>query len=238
MVLELRDEYVDARRDDALDQLERRLDEMASLREAIRGLVEFVDVHDLDVQLGLTTFENDVITHGDGRFLAADEFFGELDSQLVEGTWVPDPELPRQLLNFDLPENTLGALQRSLRDFDFRPGSRRVFVLMTDDTFLEPPAVFSDGTPALASYAEVARALRENEVRLVSVHASARGEGLSSDHAGSPSLVTATRGTWFELADVSSGALALDALLADVVAGGACEGTPTLHAQQPPAGAD
>jgi hypothetical protein len=40
MVLELRDEYVDGRRDDALDQLERRLDEMASLRAQLSKLRE------------------------------------------------------------------------------------------------------------------------------------------------------------------------------------------------------
>ncbi len=38
MVLEIRDEYVDGRRDDALDQLERRLDEIASLHEQLRKL--------------------------------------------------------------------------------------------------------------------------------------------------------------------------------------------------------
>ena len=38
MILELRDEYVDQRRDDSLDQLERRLDEMADLREQLSKL--------------------------------------------------------------------------------------------------------------------------------------------------------------------------------------------------------
>lgn len=38
MILELRDEYVDARRDDALDQIERRLDEMANLRVQLSTL--------------------------------------------------------------------------------------------------------------------------------------------------------------------------------------------------------
>ncbi len=38
MVLEIRDEYVEGRRDDDLDQLERRLDEMAGLHEQLRTL--------------------------------------------------------------------------------------------------------------------------------------------------------------------------------------------------------
>ena len=40
MVLEIRDEYIDDRRDDALDQLERRLDEIAALHVQLRKLRE------------------------------------------------------------------------------------------------------------------------------------------------------------------------------------------------------
>ena len=40
MVLEIRDEYVNGRRDDALDQLERRLDEIAGLHDQLRKLRE------------------------------------------------------------------------------------------------------------------------------------------------------------------------------------------------------
>jgi hypothetical protein len=38
MVLEIRDEYVNDRRDDTLDQLERRLDELAGLHDQLRKL--------------------------------------------------------------------------------------------------------------------------------------------------------------------------------------------------------
>jgi prefoldin subunit 5 len=37
MVIELRDEYVEARRDDALDQLERRLDELTALHKQLQA---------------------------------------------------------------------------------------------------------------------------------------------------------------------------------------------------------
>jgi len=43
MVLEIRDEYVEGRRDDALDQLERRLDEIAGLHDQLRKLRESQD---------------------------------------------------------------------------------------------------------------------------------------------------------------------------------------------------
>ena len=38
MVHELRDEYVEQRRDDTLDQLERRLDELTDLHEQLRKM--------------------------------------------------------------------------------------------------------------------------------------------------------------------------------------------------------
>ena len=38
MLLEIRDEYITDRRDDALDQLERRLDEIAALHDQLRKL--------------------------------------------------------------------------------------------------------------------------------------------------------------------------------------------------------
>jgi predicted translin family RNA/ssDNA-binding protein len=40
MVQELRDEYVDTRRDDALDQLDRRLEELEHLHQQLRRLRE------------------------------------------------------------------------------------------------------------------------------------------------------------------------------------------------------
>ena len=199
------------------------MDEMAQLRVAMGELFDFIEANDLDVRFGLTTFENDVVVHGSAEFLTREAFFRELDTQLVEGSWVPDPELPRQLINFDLPENILDALYRSATGFDFRPEARRAFLLMTDDTFLEAPASFSDGTPASVTYREVLIILAAHDVRLLSVHRSAKGRGLSSDYRGQPSLVAANDGTWFELADVASGALPLDALLADLVVGAACD---------------
>ena len=45
MLIELRDEYVDARRPDTLDQLERRLDEIARLHGQLTALRQANDQH-------------------------------------------------------------------------------------------------------------------------------------------------------------------------------------------------
>jgi hypothetical protein len=78
---------------------------------------------------------------------------------------------------------------------------------MTDDTYLEPPAVFSDGSRVIHSYSEVAWALTERDISLFSVNASAKGRGLSSDHEGEPSLVERTGGEWLELGNVRTASL-------------------------------
>lgn len=199
------------------------MDELASLHGAMAELFDTIAADGLDARFGLTTFVNDVIVHRRGAFLDRQAFFDEFDSQLRPDTWVPNEDLPRQLTNFDFPENSLEALYRSATDFDFRPGSRRYILLLTDASFLESPAVFSDGTPALHSYAEVADALRERRIRLLAIHASRAGRGFSSRYEGQPSLVAATGGRWFELADVSSGALSLETVLGDLLVAPVCD---------------
>jgi len=198
------------------------MNELAPLRAAAEAAWAFVEAHGADVRFGLTTFENDVRVHRDGAFLDREAFFEELDSQLVPGSWLPDPTRPRQLLNFDYPENALDALARSAEEFDFRPDARHYALLMTDDTFREPPAVFSDGTPALHGFGETSRALTDHGIRLFSIHAPLRGSGLSSSRDGQPSLVSATGGAWFEVSDVDHGELDLEQLLIDLVAGRTC----------------
>ena len=184
------------------------MDEIAILRDAMGVVFDAIEAASLDVQVGLTTFENDVIVHGRGSFLDRAAFFRELDSQLVEGSWIPDGNQPRQLLNFELEENLLDALHRSATEFDFRTEARRYLFLMTDDTYLEPPAVFSDGSRVIHSYLEVVSVLTARDISVFSAHRSAKGRGLSSDYDGGPSLVERTGGEWLELGNVQAASLA------------------------------
>lgn len=187
------------------------MDEIAALRGSIEALFDRIDAQALDVRVGLTTFENDIVVHRDGEFLDRASFFRELDSQLLEGTWIPNPELNRQLVNLELPENSLGALYRSVNGFEFRPAARRFLLLMTDATFLEPPAVFSDGTPAMHPYTDVEASLERVHVNLFSIHAPAYGSGLSEPHNGEPALVDASEGSWLDIDRADS--RSLDAFL-------------------------
>jgi len=195
------------------------MNELARLRASLQQVLPQLEAHGGLVRLGLTTFENDVLVHRGGAFLDREAFFAELDSQLLPDVWTPDPSSPRQLMNYDFAENVLDALGRSAAEFPFREGARRYLLLMTDDTFLEPPAVYSDGTPARRSYEDLSREVVERAVRVFSVHAPLRGAGLSSSHEGAPSLPSLTGGAWFAIAEVDRGALDLGALILDLVAG-------------------
>jgi hypothetical protein len=78
---------------------------------------------------------------------------------------------------------------------------------MTDDTFLEPPGVFSDGNEVMHSYADVEAVLAEQRVNVFSVHVGEKGRGLSAPHAGRPPLVESTGGTWRDLSSTRSDSL-------------------------------
>lgn len=193
------------------------------LRAALPAFYETAESAGVDLRVGLVTFVNDVVVHGSGSFLDRTALIDELDSQLDPETGDPDLALPRHQLNFDFAENSLGALQRAARDFAFRPDARRALLLVTDDTFLEPPAAFSDGTRATASYDDVQRALDEHGLSLHAVHASAAGSGLSSHHDGEPPMVRSTGGNWLELADAILEDDALLRFLGDLAVGRTCD---------------
>jgi hypothetical protein len=208
------------------------MNEIAMLRGAIETLFDAIEAEDRDVRIGLTTFENDVVVHRRGVFLDRAALFQELDPQLESGSWIPDSSLPRQLLNFELEENLLDALYRSATEFDFRPEARRYVFVMTDDTFLEPPAVFSDGNRAMHSYSEVASALTERDIGVFSVHLSAKGRGLSSDYEGQRSLIDQTGGAWDEISAVGPGSL--ERMLGEMLTRPDChQRSPTRHARKP-----
>lgn len=195
----------------------------AGVRAAVEAAFERAEAGGPGARLGLVTFVNDVRVHGGGAFLARDAFLAELDAELDRDTGAPDPRGPRQILNFDFEEDVLGALHAAATRFPFRPQARRAVLLLTDASFLEPPAIFSDGLPAQWSFGQVARALGEGGVQLVAVSPAASGRGLSSSYGEEPSLVARTGGSWFELADVRRGAPALDEVLVDLVDGRGCD---------------
>jgi hypothetical protein len=196
-------------------------EEMIGLYDAIRELFDYAEDQNVDLYAGLTTFVNDVRVHRNGAPLSRPSFFAELDSQLTY-FHTPDGELARNVANEDFPENVLDALYLAADSFAFRAGVPRLMILLTDDTFYEAPAEFSDGTPALHTYAQTLARLGEAQVALTSIHNSDLGAGLSTSYSGQPSLVAATGGSWHEVAGIAGGTLDLSTLIVGLVSDVGC----------------
>jgi hypothetical protein len=192
------------------------------LRDALQDLFDRAETRGVDLRVGLVTFVNDVVAHRGATFLERAAFVSELDSQLDAETGGPDLTLARHRLNFDFAENSLGALQHAASEYRFRTDVRRVLLLVTDGTFLEPPSTFSDGVAATASHRDIHRALDEHGLALYAIHASASGRGISSSHHGERPLVHASGGNWLEFEDAVKDESVLRRFLDDLVDGRDC----------------
>ncbi len=199
------------------------MDGLTRLREALPAWLESADAAGVDLRVGLVTFVDDVVVHGDGAFLPRESLLDELASQLDPETGGPNLALPRHQMNFDFPENSLGALSRAASAFAFRPAARRALLLVTDAGFLEPPAVYSDGTPASVSYAHLRRTLDEQGLALHALLDGRAGRGFSSHYDGAPPLVRHTGGHWLELRDTARDETVLPRFLTDLALGRACD---------------
>jgi len=180
--------------------------EINALYQSVDTLLDHVTDAGLDVHLGLTTYVNDVIVHGNGAVLPRSDFFSELETQLEwqNAAWgIRDSQ--RQADNWDMPENLLDALYRTADEFAFRTHVKRYLVLMTDDTFMEPPAVYTGDNPALYRYDQAAVKLLQAGVVLHSIHSLTSAAGLSEPYNSTPSLVDMTGGTYHDILDVVAG---------------------------------
>jgi len=194
-------------------------DETNALHDAANVILDRVAETGTELQLGLTTFVNDVVLHNSGQSLDRTTFFAELESQLTwtGSAWHTNGDLSRNTDNTDMPENVLDALYRSADEFAFRVDTTRYFVLITDDTFVEPPEILSGNNPVQSSYDETALRLLQWQVVLHSIHAPDNGVGLSEPYGGRASMVEMTGGGWHAIEGIVEGQLDLSEMLTDLV---------------------
>jgi hypothetical protein len=124
--------------------------------------------------------------------------------------------------NHDCPENALDAIMAATM-CPARPGSTRVVILVTDDTFAERPAVLSGelggGVHVQFNYVETSTELVDSHFH-VGIFAQTGigddcgagrsadvGRGYSSAYAMMPSLPEATGGRFWDLREVRAGNL-------------------------------
>ncbi|MFO0711114.1 MAG: hypothetical protein U0353_14800 [Sandaracinus sp.] len=160
-----------------------------------------------DPRFSLVVFVDDALAvNGCTPFASVDELRAGFD------TWrafCASNESPvSHAYNTDFPENSMDALYTAATTCTFREGATRIVVHVTDDTFFERPAVFSDSVTCQHTYDEVARAYVAFELRLASFHDTAdHPEGFSAPYRGGASLVDRTGGASFSFDDVVSGRL-------------------------------
>ncbi|MEF8816382.1 MAG: VWA domain-containing protein, partial [Salinibacter sp.] len=102
--------------------------EISQVRDNVISFVDSLESSEIDFSLGLVTYKDDVNTYFGGTLTEnAAEFQETVGGLSAAG-------------GGDGPENSLGALQVGLNSISFRPGSQKVFVLITDATSHTPPA--------------------------------------------------------------------------------------------------
>jgi hypothetical protein len=214
-------------------------DEAAKLRDGIASVWNAASALTTDTQFSLVVFVDDALAVDDcAPQPTLDALRGEFDEwrEFCEGNLSPVSEEQ----NRDCPENSLDAIHLAAERCPWREDATRVLVHVTDDTFVERPDVLSatpfvfDGIPVQHTYAEVAGALVEREVRIGAFAAPGAGEdcgagssadvgrGFHDDYRGQPSLPMQTGGRVWSIRDVRAGTLEMSVAINDWIAAEYC----------------
>jgi hypothetical protein len=138
-------------------------------------------------------------------------------------------------LNTTWPENSLDALYRAAKEFEWRPvdSTLRLVIHTTDDTFWQGPAT-QNGVQILHNYPDTVSALQSEKVRVFSFASKLGGmsgvddvsAGWFTPLAGSPSIPDATGGGVFEI-DAVGGSISLSNAIPAAVKDTQCKPYPT-----------
>jgi hypothetical protein len=110
-------------------------DEIDQVRDNVINFVDRLEGSGVNFALGLTTYKDDVTVFDGGTLTQNASAFRSRVGELGAGG------------GGDITENGLGAMDLSLSSFTFRPGSQKIFVLITDARSHTPPDPGSYVTP-------------------------------------------------------------------------------------------
>ena len=109
--------------------------EIDQVRDNVISFVDQLEASGVNFALGLTTYKDDVTLYNEGTLTEdASAFRSQISDLFASG-------------GGDFAENGLAATEVSLNSFSFRPGSQKIFVLITDATSQTPPDHGSHVTP-------------------------------------------------------------------------------------------
>ncbi len=164
---------------------------------------------------GLAVFVDDAMLLNNGNpFQNVDSLKQEFEkwAKFAKG----NSELSGNGSNMTYPENSLDALYAAADGFHWRPGSLRIVIHTTDDTFWNGPTT-QDGVNIQHSYPATVKKLIDTQVRDFSYASKLGGSDETTDvsmgwfgpYQGQDSIPKATFGDVYELADVVSGKVSL-----------------------------
>jgi hypothetical protein len=181
------------------------------------------------VQFGLVVFVDDVLATRSGGWYAT-----ATDLQSEFATWRAFCGSESEPgggagSNTDCPENTIDALWEAVDRYAWRPGSTRVVVFATDDTFVESPGTLgSGGLPVRHTYADLVTHLRDSQIRVAAFAARDSHNcsippvhdtqpGFYTPWGGTAALPEATGGRVFDVEGVRDGTIRMSEAINDVI---------------------
>lgn len=200
-------------------------DEIDGIRRGIDSIWARTQALSTNARFSLVVFVDDVVAvNGCAPFASASAMQTELMSwqSFTASNLQPGD---RSTSNTDCPENSVDAIYTAATSCPWRPGSLRILIHITDDTFAERPDTlsgggpFGGGIPVMHTYAEAVAALVDGQIRVGAFAAPNPpedcGAGSSSDVAqgffapylGMESVPDATGGRVWSIREVRAGTL-------------------------------
>jgi hypothetical protein len=138
--------------------------------------------------------------------------------------------------NSTWPENSIDALYSAAKSYAWRPGSLRIIIHTTDDTFWNGPVNEND-VLIQHGYQETLQTLLDQEIRVFSFAAKHGGpdetddvsQGWFKPYGNQAPIPTATGGFAYELEGVVSGQTSLSASIEKIVADTLCQPYPHVR---------
>jgi hypothetical protein len=216
----------------SLDVSSSMIDELAIVRDGATALFDRIRALDPDARIGLVVFVDDALAVADcSAFTDGAALAAEIESWRRRA---PENRSPVSgTFNQDCPENSLDALHLTTTACPWREGSERFVVHITDDTFVEHPAVLSGpyggGVLVAHTYEETSSALAGIGARVIAIALSGVGEdcgagrrspdvgqGFHGPYRGQPSLPERTGGRALDLNALRRGTLDLAGEIASI----------------------
>jgi hypothetical protein len=202
----------------AVDVSTSMTDDIAAIRAGLASIWRATTMLTSAAQFSLVVFVDDVVVVDACRpFATVDAMQAELQRWQAFCATSQNPASGTD--NYDCAENSLDALYLAATSCPWRPEATHVLIHVTDDTFVERPAMLSDDVPVQHTYGETVAALRAAAVRVGAFASPSPGEecgagssplagaGFHDAYRGMPSLAEATGGRAFDIRAVRDGRL-------------------------------